>query len=67
MKNVWVDYNDIDNGCVATLERFADNNLSEGETVLTYDNDGNTCEGKISFIAGNLVMIELNYETMEGK
>lgn len=66
LTRVWVDYNAIEDGQCTTLSRFADGQVFPQERVLTYDHDGNTCEGVV-VEADDLLVIALDVENMSSE
>jgi hypothetical protein len=53
MREIWVDYNDLDRqGQTTTLSQYAEPgaDLSVGASILTGDDDGNLCQATITGI-----------------
>ena len=63
MNRAAVDYNDIEDSKVFAITKHCDQPPVFGEDILTYDDDGNTCLGRVIFYLDPRVIIKLDINT----
>jgi hypothetical protein len=60
IREVWVDFNDVQDMETVTLEKFAPPHLYRGEVVRAFDNDGNSCWASVLRVADSKVRLLLD-------
>lgn len=65
MLRLFADFNDMQDGVVAGLQRYVDGPrpLQRGDRVLVHDGDGNHCWGDVERVDGELVYVLLDAAT----
>lgn len=64
MRDLWVDFNDVENDEVTTLLSFAEREIEVGATVVVGDDDETTCSAVVTAIDGNVVSLRIDRTTL---
>ncbi len=66
MRDLWVDFNEVEDDQVTTLLAFAENAaaVQQGRVVIVGDDDGTTCEGEVVAVTGEFVRLHLRRGTL---